>query len=191
MAFDHIVPGQPLLFMKVGVHAREPLDQIIVRKHQEFVESGAIFWGYGGNTCHPLTMVQPFAKQQLVLGREVVLVMEEIKSNHFAEPKEAEEYSDDGVTWKRVPSGIHVLGSRYALVLEDLQIEGFDLNLRQARVSVGPTRGRGAHDYIKGRVDKGCLEVDPTQMNGAPQASDIHRISLLAKLQPPFAVFLR
>ena len=88
-------------------------------------------------------------------------------------------------------SGIHVLGSRYALVLEDLQLETFDLNLREARVAVGPTRGRSAHNYIKGRVDKGCLEVDPTLLVGSPNTGDVHRISLLAKLQAPYAVFLR
>jgi len=191
MSNNLLSPGQPLLFMKVGIHAKESLEDIITRKQLEYKEAGAIYWGYGGNTCHPLTMVQPFAKQQAKLGREVMLVMEEIDSNHFADPKEAEEYSDDGVTWKRVPSGIHVLGSRYALVLDDLQFNGFDLNLQQATVAVGPTRGRVAHDYLKGRVDKGCLEFDPSRPFDPEAEEDVRHIKLFAKIKAPYAVFLR
>lgn len=184
-------PGSALLFMKVGVHAQESLEDIIERKQREFDESGSIFWGYGGGTCHPLTMVQPFARQQVERGQEIFLVMEKIDSHHYAEPKEAEEYSDDGVTWQKVPSGIHVLGSRYALVLDQLRFDEFDLNLREARVAVGPTRGRLAIDYMKGHVDKGCFEINPA-VAGAPVANtDIKHISLYAKVKAPYAVFLR
>ena len=49
--------------MKVGLHAQESIEDIVKRKQREFEDTGSIFWGYGGSTCHPLTMVQPFAKE--------------------------------------------------------------------------------------------------------------------------------
>lgn len=191
MPFDPNSPGQALLFMKVGIHAREPLEAIIARKHQEFLDTGSIYWGYGGGTCHPRTMVQPFAKQQGDLGKEVVLVMEEIKSDHFAEPIDAVEYSEDNVTWNPVPNGIHVKGSKYALILDDLQLDEFDLDLRRTNVSVGPTRGKSGDKYIRGRVDKGCLEYDPDLIVDLPEGGAIHRVRMYAKIKAPYAVFLR
>lgn len=185
-----LTSAQSLIFMKVGVHAQEPLESIIERKQQEFRDAGMIFWGYGGNTCHPFTMVQPFAKEQEQLGREIILVMEEIASNHRESPIDSERYQDDGVSWKSVPSGIHVKGSKYALILDQLQFGEMDLNLRQARVAVGPTRGRPAHEYIRNRVDKGCIEFNPQLPIDEFVARDVHKIRLFAKLKPPYAVVL-
>ena len=55
-------PGDGILFMKVGVHARESLEDIIERKDKEIRDAGYALWGYGGSTCHPSTMVQPFGE---------------------------------------------------------------------------------------------------------------------------------
>jgi hypothetical protein len=52
----------PLLYMKVGTHAQEELSEIIARKRREIDEAGFAMWGYGGNTCHPTSIVQPFAR---------------------------------------------------------------------------------------------------------------------------------
>lgn len=182
-------PGQGLLFMKVGIHAKETLEDIIDRKQKEFQKTGMIFWGYGGNTCHPTKHVQPFARQISSHGKDVILVMQKINSNHFAEPIRAEEYSDDGISWKPVPSGIDVLGSRYALVLEQLEFGEFDLDLEAMQVAVGPSRGCIAPDYLRGRVDKGCFEYTPGSIRSL--VKDDRPISLFAKLQPPYAVHLK
>ena len=63
-------PGDGILFMKVGTHAQESLDDIIARKSKEIADAGFAMWGYGGNTCHPTSMVQPFAEQYIesILG---------------------------------------------------------------------------------------------------------------------------
>ena len=58
-----VEPGAGLLFMKVGVHAQETLEDIVARKMGEIDKAGYGLWGYGGNTCHPGTMVQPFAEK--------------------------------------------------------------------------------------------------------------------------------
>src|SRR5688500_1058729 len=107
--------GDSFLYMKVGTHAREDLSEIIARKRREIEDEGFSLWGYGGNTCHPTRTVQPFAVRS---PGPIVLAMQPMTSTHFAEPVRAEEFSADGINWRDVPSGINVLGSRYALSIE-------------------------------------------------------------------------
>lgn len=187
---DIVTPGAGLLFMKIGTHAREDLAGIIARKTEEIRRTGFGMWGYGGNTCHPTSMVQPFAKMFTGRGRPIHLVMEEVTSNHFAEGV-AEEFSTDGVTWERVPDTIEVRGSRYALMIRDLHQERVVLPLDQTRVPVGPSTGRLGSRYIQGRVDKACLEVlAAPELTNEGKPRDLE-ISMVATLCEPYAVFLR
>jgi hypothetical protein len=182
-----VAPGSPIIFMKIGVHAREPLESIIKRKQDEFAAAGRIFWGYGGGTCHPVRMVQPFARAAEEDQRPVHLVMHKMRSMHNAEPELAREYSDDGIAWYPIPRGINVKGSRYAMVIGGLTEEEFDLNLSSAIVAVGPSRGKLADEYIRGHVDKGCFDLGEVS---ATASRNIH-IDVHAPLLPPYAVFLR
>ncbi len=188
---DIIRPGAAVLFMKVGTHAQEDLESIIARKQKEIADAGYAMWGYGGATCHPRTMVQPFAEEQEEKGQPIVLVMQQMNSQHFAEQLRARRYSEDGVTWRNVPAGINVLGSRYALVLKDLRREEHFLNLDKTKVAIGPSRGRVGSLYVSGRADKACLEVlDGPLPTNRPAVKDTE-ISLVAELRQPYAVFLR
>lgn len=184
-------PGAGILFMKVGTHANEDLDDIIARKTKEIDEAGYAMWGYGGNTCHPSSMVQPFAEAVANRGEPIHLLMEKMESNHFAEQLEAAEFSRDNVHWEKIPPEIRVLGSRFALVIEDLRVVDMTLPLDQTRVPVGRSMGRVGSKYIAGRVDKACLEVleAPALLND--QEPKDKRISLAATLRAPYAVFLR
>lgn len=188
---DILKPGSGILFMKVGTHARESLDDIIARKSREIEETGYAMWGYGGNTCHPRTMVQPFAEMLSERRRPIFLCMEEMPSNHFAEPLRASEYSVDGMEWKPMPPTINVRGSRFALVIKELRRETFVLPLERTRVAVGINRGRLGSRYVQGRVDKACLEVAdrPENLNDAERREI--KIGLIAELVEPYAVFLR
>lgn len=177
--------------MKVGLHAQEDIEAIVERKRREFDAAGAIFWGYGGSTCHPLTMVQPFAKETANKGRETLIIMEKMDSKHDAPPEVAREYSDDGVNWQPIPKGIEVRGSRYALVLDRLESEEFDIDLRELEVGVGPSRGRVANRYIVGRADKGCFVYAPPRDPLAPDEAVTKHIGLMAKVKAPYAVLLR
>lgn len=184
-------PNAGLLFMKIGTHAREDLKAIIARKTEEIRSTGFGMWGYGGNTCHPSSMVQPFAKSFEQRGQTIHLCMEQMLSNHFAEPLCAAEYSADGMTWHEIPETIRVLGSRYALVIDQLREERFILPLNQTRVPIGPSMGRLGSRYIQGRVDKACLEVlEAPELTNAADQREIE-INLVATLQAPYAVFLR
>lgn len=183
---DEFDAGDAILFMKVGTHANEPLDQIIERKRQEIDNAGYAMWGYGGNTCHPRTMVQPFARARHTPDRPIRLVMEPMDSKHFAERVRAQEFSIDGLTWQAIPEAINVLGSRYALCIRSLHRAESQLSLGQTRVAVGNSQGRSGDVYVNGRVDKACLDVTEDRSD-----ERVVEIGLVAELVEPFAVFLR
>lgn len=175
-----------LLYMKVGTHAQEELSDIIARKKREIETAGMAMWGYGGNTCHPSTMVQPFARSLATSGR-IVLCMQPMTSNHFAEQVRAREFSTDGLHWEEVPQDINVLGSRYALCVTNLVEVDAELDLSRTRVALGNSKGRPGDEYIRGRVDKACLELVKADVE---VPSPVH-IELVAEIVEPFAVFLR
>jgi hypothetical protein len=187
--------GSGLIFMKIGSHAREPLEQIIPRKRKELDQAGRIFWGYGGNTCHPLNFVRPFAVSHANDGRTIHLVMQKMGSRHFAEPDLAREYSDDGVVWQPIPRGIEVRGSHYAMVLGSLEEEEFLLNLNAIQVARGQKQGTLAAEYLRGRVDKGCFEVVEDAISSADETGTLagHQASICfsGQIIEPYAVFLR
>lgn len=186
-----LTPGQGLLFMKVGVHAQESLEDIIKRKTQEIRDAGVAFWGYGGNTCHPTTMVQPFAEQQAKKGQPIHLVMQKMKSKHHAAPDRAKFYSVDRINWKEVPKEINALGSHYALVLSSLYEQELILPPRRAIVPIGPSKGRHGNEYLKGQVDKACFELThDIDIPPEPEEPQI-QISLVAELAKPYAVYLK
>jgi hypothetical protein len=192
-----VTPGAGILYMKVGTHALETLDDIIRRKTKEIEEAGVAFWGYGGNTCHPQNMVQPFAKDYEERGQTIFLCMHPMDSKHFAYPVRADEYSIDGIKWEIIPGAINVLGSRYALVIKSLREESFDLPLDLTQVALGNSMGTRGNKYIKGRVDKACLQVvgdiHGSRPSGGPQDETIEarHIGLVAELASPYAVYVR
>ncbi len=186
-----IHPGAGVLYMKVGTHANEPLESIIDRKRKEIEDEGFGMWGYGGNTCHPTTMVQPFAKMFEERGEAIHLCMEEMDSRHFAEQIRADEYSADGQNWLEVPPGIKPLGSRFALLIRSLELVDLELSLAQTQVAVGRSQGRIGSEYIQGQSDKACLEVMPPAQGVELPGDSTKKIKLVADLMEPYAVFLR
>jgi len=182
-------PGQGLLYMKIGNHAQEPLEEIIARKTKEIEDAGFSFWGYGGNTCHPQTIVQPFARMYQEQGDVIYLCMQPMESKHFAEPIRAEQFSVDGRTWEKIHPKINVLGSRYALAIKNLREEEFDLPLAATRVALGNKMGVEGSKYILGRVDKACLQVGDERDIAAAESPV--RVRLVAELVDPYAVYVR
>jgi hypothetical protein len=180
-------PGDALVYMKVGTHANEPFEEIFKRKRKEIEDEGFALWGYGGNTCHPLTMVQPLARGVHDQGEIIRLVMQPMDSRHFGVSARAEMYSADSVTWVPVPAAINVIGSRFALKIANLREEELELPLSQTRVAIGPTRGRRGDRYIKNHVDKACLEVTESPEDDGVAVE----IKVVADLVDPYAVFVR
>jgi hypothetical protein len=116
--------------------------------------------------------------------------MESMNSQHYAETKAAKEYSVDGITWKPIHDKINVLGSRYALVINKLREETFDLALDQTTIPLGRSMGKVGSNYIKGRVDKACLTI-ADKLVLTNERVPTRPISLVAELAEPYAVFLR
>lgn len=180
------------LFMKVGNHANESWEQILQRKRRERVDAGMTFWGYGGAACHPISQVQPFARLAIKEQGSITLVMEPINSNADQDYAEAKEFSTDGITWERIPTGIHVTGARYALVLDEIREGDLDLPLTEYEVGIGPSTGKPAEDYLQGRTDKGCLaRSNVVRARNGDDKRLLRKLGFFAELKQPFGVVLR
>ena len=180
------------IFMRVGNHAGETFESILERKQHEYERAGKIFWGYGGTTLHPIRHVQPFVKSRIQNDGLIHLVMEPINSKADPDLLPAKEYSVDGITWDPIPDGIEVTGSRYAIVLDEIKPGNLDLDLAGFEVGIGPSRGKNAAEYVKGRVDKGCFVATGASSSDEDTVeSRVVPIRFQARLLEPYAVMLR
>jgi hypothetical protein len=175
-----------VLFMKVGLHAGEPLDSIILRKRDEERASGFLLWGYGGTLCHPAAQIRPFAEQAMLAGSPMHLAMVQTKSKHFGAGQLARESSTDAIAWAPLPTAVKVTGSRFALVCKGIQRVDQTIDLARYVVAVGPNTGRSAAAYLRGRVDKACTKR--TSSVGPPAWATV---SYVAELVSPHAVYVR
>lgn len=175
--------------MKVGYHAGEELEDIIERKRAEIGSFGFALWGYGGSACHPATQVQPVGDEAERSGSGVVALFLPTTSRPGSPNLLATEFSPtlDG-TWRPLPDGLTVSGSRHALVLGDLVQEARSIDLSNYRVAVGPSQGRRLSDYLRGRVDKACVQSTP---DPSGRATAMATTCAMATLQRPYAVFVR
>lgn len=181
---------ESFVFMKVGSHATENLDFIINRKREEIAKTGMCFWGYGGN-CHPTKQVQPFVQEALERGiREVKLMMTVIKSKANQTPPPANYFSANGKDWEKIPKGILVTGSKYALVLKEIKEGELQFDPAYYNIGAGPKTGQPALGYLRGHVDKACFNKaqKPQTLIQKPEKYQIHFTGALAK---PYAVFVR
>jgi len=176
------------IFMKVGNHAGETFDKILERKKKEFDQAGMTFWGYGGMVCHPVNQVRPFSLSRKEKNGSIYLLMNYVKSNFSQSMIPAKEYSLDGQVWQPIPKDIVVTGSKYALVLDEIQPMGFEIDLGHFNVAIGPSKGKPGSEYLKGRTDKACLE---NNIFTSATTSDIRQVDYAAQLKEPFAVMLK
>jgi hypothetical protein len=179
------------VFMKVGMHAGETFDEILRRKNAEFAKAGKIFWGYGGPTLHPITQVQPFARTLLETSGAIYVLMQSIDSHADPDIVPATEYSSDAVTWKPIPDGIRVTGSRYALVLDEIKPGDLEIVLEDYQIALGNSRGKNAAEYLRGHVDKACLMRSGEGRPASLSIPKIRKVEFLARLQEPYAVLLK
>jgi len=179
------------IFMKVGSHAGETFEEILERKSREVKVAGCSFWGYGGTTLHPVHHVQPFARLQIKEHGSIYLMMQPMNSHAVPTIVPASEYSVDGIRWEKIPDGIRVTGSRYALVLDEILPDALELSLNAYEVGIGRSSGRIAEEYIRGRVDKGCLVKREESTINQPPAKRTVAIGYTAHLAEPYGVLLR
>lgn len=173
--------------MKVGFHAAEDLEEIILRKQAEERSCGVFYWGYGGTLCHPTKQVIPFAEKASAEGNTLWLLMNVTSSRFETTPTKASEYSPDGQTWDALPPQVTITGSPYALVCQNLEPVDLSIDLSQYSIAIGPSKDRPVSKYLRARVDKACAFWQPD-----PEAPENHLpISFQAHLVYPFALFVR
>ena len=178
------------VFMKVGNHAGETFESILRRKNEEYQKTGRIFWGYGGSACHPIKQVQPFVEVYEKQNGSIYVLMQEIDSRAQPALLPAKEYSRDGVNWEDIPEGANVLGSRYALVLDEIKSTDFEINPHEYVIGAGPSKGKVAGEYMQGHIDKACL-VRPELAPSSDGRNRNRKIKYAAKLLFPHAVLVR
>lgn len=180
-------PGR-FVFMKVGNHAGEPWEEVLSRKRLEIEKAGVAFWGYGGSACHP-KWVQRFAKLSVQECGPIYVLMQRIDSRHNRALGVATEYSIDGRIWEPIPPDVRVIGSRYALVLGEITPGDLEINMNHYVVGAGPSQGKRASDYVRGRIDKACLVHGGLDDGGSSE--NLVKISCAARLVKPYAVLVR
>lgn len=177
-----------LLVMKVGFHGNEPLAAIVARKRAEEETLGFSLWGYGGTLCHPLTQVRPLLAN-VGETQSVHVAFIETSSKPQLPLTIASRWSVDGISWFSLPPGAHVTASKFALILSNLEVSDFILDLAAYHVAVGQHKGVPLSRYLRGRVDKACaVRANLASEDASPTCV---RVKLSATLRRPFAVFLR
>ena len=186
-------PPDAFLYMKVGPHGPESLDEILVRKAREYEATGRIFWGYGGSVLHPRTQVWPFAEKWTALQGSLYVLMERLPKpgpNHIPNTSTATHYSADGDEYVKLPAGVRT-GTAFALVLGEIIRVDREIDLRDFCVGVGDSKGKNAADYIKFQVDKGCIVAAGGEKTPDLPPPKPVSIAYMARLLDPYAVFLR
>ena len=145
-----------IVIMKYGVHAKENVHDIILRKKQEYQNCGLMFWGYNGVLCNPVTQIQPFLEENKLRGEETYLLLVRTYSDYNGEGYVGKEFSYDKSQWRKLPEGIKVIGSKYAVVCGELVECNIQLVLNDYEVAIGMSKNKPLHEYMRGRVDKAC-----------------------------------
>ena len=200
---DNSVPDA-FIFMKVGPHGGETLDEILDRKNRELKKAGMIFWSYGEKgPLHPTEQVQRFVKRWVKEVDYIEVLMEPIKARSLFGPAAgtAKSYSvkENREEEESIPEGI-LTAPPHALVLGEIRRCDLKLELRDYEVGIGDSERTNATQYLAFRgmkkqtgrmrgADKGCLVKANSSYDGrdAPKAK-VH-IRYRACLLPPYAVF--
>lgn len=180
------------IFMKVGPHGGECLDEILDRKKIELEKEKKIFWGYGGTVLHPTNQVQPFVEEWKEELGCVEVLMEEIKGDSKSGPPlgTAKQFAvSDKELWKRIPKEIKT-GGKHALVLDKIRECELELDLRDYKVGIGPSKDKkNAADYLRYRTDKAAMVEAQSTRNRSKEPKPV-LIKYRARLLCPYAVFL-
>lgn len=174
-----------IIIMKCGTHASEKIEDIFKRKKEEELKSGYIYWGYGGTLCHPLNQAQPFCND----NRKVYLLLTPTNSELNNEPKRAYYFSTNNKIWKNIDPNINVYGSKYALVIKNLQKCDFEIDLNDYEIAIGNSKEKNLADYLNGRVDKAC--ATKRKSNNLSTKSKKVKIVMIAELMNPYSIFVK
>lgn len=177
-----------IIYMKIGYHTNEEIDEIVKRKLKEERDVGYFFWGYGGSFCHPLNQIKPFIEKCLAIGIKPKLLMSFTPSKYISTPNFAKEYSTDKKDWRPLPEKVSIKGSKYAIVCKNLKKVNVEIDLNSYMVGVGNKKGTPLGEYIRYRVDKACAFLNDSKKK-LPEKTV--KIVYVADIINPWAVFVR
>lgn len=172
-----------IIIMKCGTHASEKIEDIFNRKKLEEINNGYAYWGYGGTLCHPINQVQPFCKS----NNKVYLLLTQTDSELNNDPKRAETFSIDNNTWEVFNSKVNVYGSKYALIIKNLQKCNLEIDLEDYEIAIGKSKGKKLSEYFQGRVDKACATKNIKDKNNSKKI----KIVMIAELASPYSIFVK
>ena len=183
-----------IVLMKYGVHAGESSESIIQRKIMELEETGKVFWGYGGNLCHPINQVQPFLEENRRKGQRTFLTLVKTKTEikvenqtNDNEQNRALFYSDNKVDWLSIPKKNIVTGSRFAIICKTFDKCSIDLDLSMYRIPFGNAENCRLSDFLRWRKNKACGRYSDVDMDiSIPK---IVNVSIIAEIEN--AVFVQ
>lgn len=175
-----------VMLMKFGTHGNASPHQIILDKARDLLASGVFFWGYGGSTCHPENQIQPFLNQAAKYGDNVYLVLSPISSVWDGNISQCTFFSRNCEDWSRLPDGVTVSGSKYAVICDEITICEEVIDLSNYEVSVGPHAGHPVSSYLRGRITKVCAS---RSMHAPVSANKFLRVQAFCRIVD--AVYLK
>ena len=174
-----------IVFMKIGYHGDETLDEIIDRKMREERSCGVIFWGYGGTICHPLNQVSPFVRSAKEQGYKVKLIFSVTPSKFHKERHNARYYSADRKIWQSMPNGSLITSSAFAITCRNFRKVNYKVDISKYKVAIGPNKGKNLHEYLSYRTDKACAVYNPQ----TGKACHLIPVTFEADVVFPYSVF--
>ncbi len=186
---------EAIIYIKVGTHAGETIDEIISRKQGEEKRAGLFFWGHGSGMLNPSTRVIPFVEESRhrgIMPKVLMHIMYRNSGKNYSSNSHiAQYYSIDNKNWKPIPKGILVTGSKYALVCKNLRkVETF-IDLGMYKVANGKGKGMLLNSYIRYRVDRACAFLKDPLPEDLARSDTTVEISYVTDLVEPYAVFLK
>ena len=127
--------------------------------------------------------MQPFCKA----NNKVYLLLTPTHSELNSNPKRAESFSIDKYTWLNFNSKINVYGSKYALIIKNLQKCNFEIDLKDYEIAIGKSKGKNLSEYLRGRVDKACAIKNIKDKNYSKKV----KIIMIAELVSPYSIFVK
>jgi ribosomal protein L30E len=178
-------PPKYILIMKIGPFCGFSLEEIIDIKTKEQESIGKFFLGYSGVFCHP-KRVSEFIQLAKNEKEKVVVLFTTTPSNFNSPIEKLSHYSLDTETWKKLPKGVLLVGSKFSIVAKNMKPVNFEVDLSHYQSMLGTVPGKTLDDYLRYRCDKACAQYSPKSQSGK-----LAKIAYMCELTDEGCVYVR
>lgn len=174
-----------IIYMCVGPHLNEPLDQIIERKNDEIKNFKKSLWAFNSGVAET---VYKLCNQQFGEDETIYCVMIATGKETTKKGKEARYYDDLNGEIVEIPKGMNVTfaqkGTAYALLVDKYyKIIGDNI------IYTNEYDNELNYKYVRGFGFLNKVDGD-TMLKKAKKTSSAKKVSYIAKLKKPFLVKL-